>query len=173
VVGGTDVPFLRGLLRHEHESVRAWAIRFLTDGLPIDTIYSKRAGRTSSCLLTCGTNSPRSPRTIPRLVRLVLASTLQRLPVGRRAELAEALCRGPKTTPITISAIDLDRPDPGRRVRPDALVRLALACRLPNVLRLVARRLGEEIEAHPGPWTLCLQQQPVALKNSRRKWSRA
>ena len=36
--------FLRGLLDHEHESVRAWAIRLLTDDLPIDTIFSRRVG---------------------------------------------------------------------------------------------------------------------------------
>ena len=44
VIGGADEPFLRGLLDHEHESVRAWAIRLLTDDLPIDTIFSHRVG---------------------------------------------------------------------------------------------------------------------------------
>ena len=28
---------------------------------------------------------------------------------------------------------------------------LAADCRLPSVVRLIARRLGEEIETHPGP----------------------
>src|SRR5262249_3647613 len=32
-IGGAEAPFLRTLLHDEHESVRAWAIRMLTDGL--------------------------------------------------------------------------------------------------------------------------------------------
>ena len=44
VIGAADDRYLRGLLHHEHESVRAWAVRFLTDALPIDTIYSRRGG---------------------------------------------------------------------------------------------------------------------------------
>ena len=67
VIGGTDVPFLRGLLRHEHESVRTWAIRLLTDRLPIDTIYSKtgRAGRRVARRLAARIRR-RSPGMIPR-----------------------------------------------------------------------------------------------------------
>ncbi|MCA1684575.1 MAG: cytochrome C, partial [Planctomycetia bacterium] len=44
VIGGADAAFLRGLLRHGHESVRAWAVRLLTDVMPIDTIDSLRGG---------------------------------------------------------------------------------------------------------------------------------
>lgn len=44
VIAGYDPSWLRRLLHHEHESVRAWAIRFLTDALPIDTVDSRRGG---------------------------------------------------------------------------------------------------------------------------------
>ena len=46
-----DDAFLRALLDHEHEAVRAWAIRLLTDDLPLDTIFSRRGrtGRGPAC----------------------------------------------------------------------------------------------------------------------------
>ncbi len=44
VIGGADRAFLRSLLHHEQESVRAWAIRLLTDDMPLDTIFSQRIG---------------------------------------------------------------------------------------------------------------------------------
>ena len=51
----------------------------------------------------------------------------------------------------------MDGPDPGRRRRSDGLVALAAGCRHPGVLRLVARRLGEEIEARPEPLAALLE----------------
>ena len=44
VIGALDSEFLRRLLDHDHESVRAWAIRLLTDDLPLDTVFSQRIG---------------------------------------------------------------------------------------------------------------------------------
>ena len=146
-------PYLRGLLRHEQESVRTWAVRLLTDALPIDTIYSRRGGPDVDVpadllreLAALARNDPSA------LVRLALASTLQRLPVNQRFELAEAL--------LSRSEDDADHNLPSliwtglvhvAESNPDALVRLALACRIPNVLRLITRRLGEDLETRPGP----------------------
>ena len=44
VIGGADQAFLRGLLDHQDEAVRVWAIRLLTDQWPIDTVFSQRIG---------------------------------------------------------------------------------------------------------------------------------
>ena len=41
---GPTTPSSARLLGHEHESVRAWAIRLLTDDMPLDTIFSQRIG---------------------------------------------------------------------------------------------------------------------------------
>ena len=152
-VGGTDAAFLRGLLGHGHESVRAWAIRLLTDALPIDTVFSRRGGpdvelpadlRDELAALAREDSSG--------LVRLVLASTLQRLPVGQRVPLAEALVsRAEDAADHNIPALIWTGLIPVADSDPDALVALAAGCRHPDVLRLVARRLGEEIEARPGP----------------------
>src|SRR5262249_7811590 len=44
VMGVADEELLRSLLEHEHEAVRAWAIRLLTDRMPLDTVFSTRVG---------------------------------------------------------------------------------------------------------------------------------
>jgi putative membrane-bound dehydrogenase-like protein len=153
VIDGTDVPFLRGLLRHEHESVRTWAIRLLTDRLAIDTVYSKRGGPDVELPAGLRNEFAALAKDDPSaLVRLVLASTLQRLPVGDRVELAEALVsRSADSTDHNLPPLIWTGLIPVAESDPDALVRLAMACRLPNVLRLIARRLSEEIETRPEP----------------------
>ena len=153
VIGGTDDSYLRGLLRHDHESVRAWAIRFLTDSLPIDTIYSRRGGPDVALPAELGHEFAALARNDPSgLVRLVLASTLQRLPVGQRLELAAALVsRSEDNADHNIPAMIWTGLIPVAESDPNALVKVALACRLPAVLRLITRRLGEEIEKNPGP----------------------
>lgn len=153
VIGGTDDLYLRGLLRHEQESVRTWAVRLLTDALPIDTIYSRRGGVDVDVpadlrreLAAVARNDPSA------LVRLALASTLQRLPVNQRFELAEALLsRSEDDADHNLPSLIWTGLIPVAESDPDALVRLAVACRIPNVLRLITRRLGEDLETHPGP----------------------
>ena len=104
-------------------------------------------------------------------MRLVLASTLQRLPVGQREELAEALVsRGEDNMDHNLPPLIWTGLIPVAESDPDTLVRLAIACRMPNELLLIARRLSEKkIETRPGPSTLCLPRQPATLKNSKRK----
>src|SRR5207245_229495 len=87
------------------EHVRTWAIRLLTDTWPLDTVMSQRPAGTSEI------RNPKSESDQSRvtsavtlaelvrlakaddsgLVRLALASTLQRLPVSQRVGLAAAL----------------------------------------------------------------------------------
>ena len=147
---------MRGLLLrladHEHEAVRAWSIRLLTDALPLDTILSQRGGpdgNVDADLLAVLVRHAREDRS--GLVRLVLASTLQRLPVARRAELAAPLLAHAE------DAADHDIPlllwyglIPLGDADPSALERLAEGCALPTTRRLIARRLAESIETNPG-----------------------
>ena len=168
VIGGTDAPFLRGLLRHEHESVRAWAVRLLTDMLPIDTIYSRRGGPDVELPADLRSRFADLAMTDPSgLVRLVLASTLQRLPVGQRESLAHALVsRSEDDADHNIPSLIWTGLIPVAEADPAALVRLAVDCRLAHVQRLIARRLGEEIETHPGPVNALLEaasQRPEGL----------
>ena len=116
--------------------VRTWAIRLLTDPLPIDTVYSKRGGldvELAPDLLdefaALGGKDPSG------LVRMALASTLQRLPASQRAPLAQALLSRSEESgdhnipPLVwtglIAVADVD---------PDALVQLAADCRIPYVI---------------------------------------
>ena len=72
--------------------MRTWAIRLLTDALPIDTVFSKRGGPDVALppdLL--GEFAALARDDSSGLVRLALASTLQRLPVSQRVVLAQAL----------------------------------------------------------------------------------
>src|ERR1051325_2037946 len=90
-IGALDDKFLRAQLHHPDEHVRAWAIRFLTDAWPLDTVMRQRPVEKSEI------RDPKSEAATLKelirmaktdasgLVRLALASTLQRLPVSRRA----------------------------------------------------------------------------------------
>jgi putative membrane-bound dehydrogenase-like protein len=154
-VGAADEKFLIAQLRHANEHVRAWAIRLLTDGWPLDTMMSLRpAGRADfrapAAILTELSRMARDDASA--LVRLTLASALQRLPVAERAALA---------TPLVAHAQDATDHNlplmiwygliPVADVDPAALSRLAIGCELPTTRQFIARRLAEDIEKHPAP----------------------
>ncbi|HEV3167869.1 MAG TPA: PVC-type heme-binding CxxCH protein [Isosphaeraceae bacterium] len=153
VIGGADPAFLRALLHHDHESVRAWGIRLLTDAMPLDTIFSRRIGPDVDLPADLQREFTALAREDPSgLVRLVLASTLQRMPVAQRSALAGALAAH------TEDAADHNLPAmiwtaliPVAEEDPASLVALTADSRLPDVVRWTARRLGEEIEARPAP----------------------
>ncbi len=153
VIGGADDAFLGGLLDHEHESIRAWAIRLLTDEMPIDTIFSRRVApdiEPPAVLLSKLTAMARDDRS--GLVRLVLASTLQRLPVRRRATLARALLsRGEDAGDHNLPALIWTGLIPVADAEPEDLASLASDARIPSVVGLIARRLAEELDERPAP----------------------
>jgi putative membrane-bound dehydrogenase-like protein len=150
-IGAADRALLLRLAEHDHEAVRAWSIRLLTDALPLDTILSQRGGpdrNVDADLLAVLVRHAREDRS--GLVRLVLASTLQRLPVTCRADLAAPLLARAEDAadhdiPLLIwyGLIPLGDADPSE------LERLAESCALPATRRLMARRLAETIEANP------------------------
>ena len=152
-IGGLDDAFLRRLLDHDHESVRAWAIRFLTDLLPLDTVFSQRIGADVDLPADLRAKLTAMARSDPSgLVRLVLASTLQRLPVNRRVELARSLLsRAEDASDHNLPALIWTGLIPVADADAGALATLAPDCRLPGVVRLIARRLGEDIDARPAP----------------------
>ena len=86
------------------------------------------------------------------LVRLHLASALQRLPLEARFPIATALASHAE------DATDRDQPlmiwygvEPAVTAHPDKAIALALSSKIPTVRRLITRRLTEEIEKTPGP----------------------
>ncbi len=154
VAGATDDEFLRAQLGHDNEHVRVWAIRLLSDGWPLDTVMSRRPARAESAgdaaLLA---DFARLAKTDPSgLVRLSLASVLQRLPVNRRAALASALAARPEDAgdhnlPLLIwyGLILLAEADPAQ------LLTVAASCELPRTRTFIARRLAEDLEKNPAP----------------------
>ena len=155
--GATDAEFFREAVGHESPHVRSWAIRLVTESWPLDDCYGPTAdslaaadevGRTAHhwmpTFLRLAAEDP-SP-----VVRLTLASTLQRLPAGTRAPLAAALASHAEDAddhnlPLMIwyglmATADED---------PDALIDVLRVVELPTTRRLIARRIGEEIESRP------------------------
>jgi putative membrane-bound dehydrogenase-like protein len=166
-LGAADHGLLMRLLDHDHESVRAWAVRLLTDAMPLDDLHSRRPSsdvEPPSDLLAALVRKARDDRS--GLVRLVLASTLQRLPVSRRAGLAAPLMAHSEDAddhniPLLVwyGLIPLGDADPS------TLAELDRGCALPATRRLIARRLAESIETDPGPLALLIGE--VAGSDSR------
>lgn len=153
-IGAADEDFLRAQLRHPDEHVRTWAIRLLTDFWPLDTVMSTRAvGRADLPVGQTLKEFTRLAKTdSSALIRLALATVLQRLPVAQRAELAAPLLAHVE------DANDHNLPlmiwyglIPVGDAAPATLAALAADCQLPLTLKYIARRLGEDIEKNPAP----------------------
>jgi putative membrane-bound dehydrogenase-like protein len=91
-LGLTDPALLRPLLDDHDEHIRAWAVRLLTDRWPLDTVRGvprSEGVRVPADLLARFTRLAQGDPS--GLVRLALASTLQRLPTADRPAVAAAL----------------------------------------------------------------------------------
>ncbi len=154
-MGEADKTLLSSKLEHPHEAVRSWAIRLLTDDRAIDTVLSARppeaageaplSAELRERLLAMAKGDPSG------MVRLTLASTLQRLPLSERPALAEALVRHGE------DAGDHDLPlmlwygiIPVMASNPASGVDVVLASAIPTVRRFGARRLAEDPERFAG-----------------------
>ncbi len=144
--GEVKPPQLLAMLEDTDEHVRVWAIRLLTETWPIDTIHGRRPHaiypdepEITTALLK------RAYRDESGLVRLTLTSTLQRVPIAHRIELARLLLARSE---------DADQPNLPKlawhglmavgQEQPSALVELVECCRLPTTTRLMTRFLAEQ-----------------------------
>src|SRR4029453_17119080 len=86
------------------------------------------------------------------LVRLILASTLQRLPVSQRLDLATALVsRKEDANDHNLPLLIWYGLIPVADSNPTALARLATKSELPRTRQYIASRLVEDIEKSPAP----------------------
>jgi putative membrane-bound dehydrogenase-like protein len=157
-IGAADEVFLRAQLRHQDEHVRVWAIRFLTDTWPLDTVMSQRPlGPNIEKNLVSPDATLKELIHLAKadgsgLVRLALASTLQRLPVSQRADLAAALlARAEDANDHNLPLLIWYGLIPVADSDLAALATLAAHAELPMTRRLIARRLAEDIEKNPIP----------------------
>jgi putative membrane-bound dehydrogenase-like protein len=187
-IGGIDDAFLRAQLRHPDEHVRTWSVRLISDAWPLDTLMSARpvwrkdyaaAEQAAAAWQDEFLRLAREDRSA--LVRLALASALQRLPFSERAALAAALVAHQEDATGALAPYKGDPADhnlplliwygliPVGDAEPAALVKVAAACELPQTLRWIARRLAEDLDKNPQPLNELLG---VALGKSSPDYSR-
>jgi putative membrane-bound dehydrogenase-like protein len=152
-IDAVDTGMLLRLLDSNNEHLRVWGIRLLTDRWPLDTIHGPLDGTESTphpeLLARFATMARDDPSPF---VRLALASTLQRLPLADRPQLAAPLLAhgedaGDHNLPLMLwyglmPVADAD---------PAALATLAEDARIPVVRRHITRRLAENLEESPAP----------------------
>jgi putative membrane-bound dehydrogenase-like protein len=155
--GGCDQAFLRQILAHPDEHLRAWGVRLLGDDWPIDgvigpaTISPDASSRLAAACDAVIADLCRLARDDSSgLVRLALASTIQRMPVNRRAELAAALLqRGEDADDHNLPLLVWYGMIPVVEADPRRSADIAVASRWPMTQRLIARRLASLIDRHP------------------------
>jgi putative membrane-bound dehydrogenase-like protein len=153
--GFADEKLLRRLLADDNEHLRAWAIRLLTDHWPLDTCMSKRPvdEAADKAIPDYGFGDMAQNET-SGLVRLALASALQRIPLNERANITLSLASWHKedandhNLPLMIwyGLIPVGDSDPERL----SVIATTNGC-LPLVRHFAARRLAEDIEKNPEP----------------------
>lgn len=136
-IGALDEAWLTARLEHPNEHVRTWAVKLLTElGPPTPERRARfvRAAREDAS----------------GLVRLFLASALQRWPYDDRWELADALAaRAEDANDPQIPRLIWYGVEPAVPGLSDRAVALVDQTRLPSLRRLIARRLAGRIDAQP------------------------
>ena len=158
-IGGVDDETLHALARHESDHARVWAIRLLTDRWPIDTLMSMRPRVIGTDSFTEANTASVMPvlkklaRSDPSpLVRLTIASTLQRIPLRERIDLAALLvAHGEDATDHNLPLMIWYGLIPVAESHAMGLAELAADCELPLIRKSIARRLALDIEENPGP----------------------
>lgn len=163
-VDGIGKDDLQGKLRDRDEHMRVWAIRLLTDSFPLDTVMGKRPKDEEALNQTLLSEFTRLAWDDPSgLVHLTLASTLCRLPLAQRAELAVPLLATEKwANDPNFPAMMWFALQPLGEEDPALLARLAKGCALPLARQCIARFLTEAIEKNPGPLGALLTSVAVA-----------
>jgi putative membrane-bound dehydrogenase-like protein len=147
----TDSQLLENLLSDADPHVRSWAIKLLADSWQIDR--SDGVQPQEEAVVNAGEIQlllRQAERESSPIVRLTLASTLQRLPLAERSRLAKALLAYAEDAddhniPLMVwyglTALGKDRIQD--------LVDVLPACNWPSTRRLIVRRVAEQIETHP------------------------
>jgi putative heme-binding domain-containing protein len=148
------------LLREKDEHLRVWAIRLLTDRWPMDSITGPMPGAVhviDDALIPEFEALARNDAS--GLVRLTLASTLQRMPVSNRAAIAAALVTRKE------DAEDAQLPPmvwygliPVADANPISLVEVARVCEWPSTLKWITRNLASRMETNAAPLNALLSQ---------------
>jgi putative membrane-bound dehydrogenase-like protein len=132
VTGGADDALLGQLLSHEDEYLRAWAIQLSLEDRQIGTEMLAQLGELA-------TSDP-SP-----IVRLYLASALQRLPVEARWEIAAGLvAHAEDATDHNLPLMIWYGIEPLVPANMPRALKLAAASKIPLLRQFIARRIAEK-----------------------------
>lgn len=149
--GQTTKTELINLLSDPDEHVRVWAIRLLTDHWPLDTFngplpsvsYPDQPDVDAALVAA-------AEKDASGLVQLTLASTLQRMPLEKRASLAMEMVKhesfsGDRDLPkmIWFGLMPLVNDDPAE------LLRVAKECRQASTMSWISRGIAGKVESHP------------------------
>ena len=143
VSGGVDDGLLRAQLNGS-ESERAWAIRLMEDASHATPAAGEIFERFIENELPRLAASEKSA-----LVRVTLASLLQKLPPARRPALAQALLAHAEDADDHNQPLMLWYGMEPLATNAGRFVELVASARIPRVQRLAARRLAEDIDAAP------------------------
>ena len=138
-------------LNDPNEHIRAWVIRLMMDDQPIDTLFGPREKALPAINPELVQKLVRQAQTDSSgLVRLTLASALQRLHIDSRGELAKALAyrsedKNDHNLPLVVWAgiAPLVESDPKK------LLEVARATEWPNLRTWIARALTERSKENP------------------------
>ncbi|MDB4766297.1 c-type cytochrome [bacterium] len=152
-----DDDLLRSNLSHKNEHLRAWAIRLISDHWPIDNIFGptfasqQNQSRVAAEYQRWEKTLCQMARTDSSgLVRLALASMIQRLPTGHRRQLASALMsRAEDAEDHNLPLLVWYGLIPVADTDPLGLATLATESKWPKTQRLITRRLVQDIESSP------------------------
>ena len=152
-----DDNLLRGHLSDKDEHLRAWAIRLISDHWPIDDVFGptfasqQNRSRVADEYQRWEQMFSQMARTDSSgLVRLALASTIQRLPTEHRLQLASALMsRAEDAEDHNLPLLVWYGLIPVADAEPVGLATIATESTWPKTQRLITRRLVQDIEAAP------------------------
>ena len=150
---GGEIPEWETLLQDREESIRAWTIRLLVDEQPLDTILGPMKERMPEPLPAEVFEAflARAEGDESGLVRLALASALQRLPLEQRATLGLALAaRSEDADDHNLPEMVWYGVSPLAESDSSALVEIAKATEWTDLLRWVARSISSRIDRKPG-----------------------
>jgi len=172
-INAVDTERLLGLFGDPNEHVRAATVRLLSDAWPLDDPLGPVEGtddRVADVDVALPALIDLAESDLSGLVRLSLASTIQRLPVSRRSRLAAALVsRAEDADDHNLPLLVWYGLIPVADQNPMALVEVVCACRWPTTRRLITRRLTEEIEDAPEVIDAVLAWAATADGNDARK----
>jgi|688.fasta_scaffold01259_24 putative membrane-bound dehydrogenase-like protein len=138
------------LLDHSNEHLRTWAVRLLLDNMSLDDIFGRNAQRADIPAEWIKRLTEQAENDASGLVRLALASAMQRFPLDQRFPIAAALMHH------TQDANDHNLPlqvwyglIPAVQVMPLEAAQLTAESKWPRTVRLIARRLSSGIDTHP------------------------